>query len=312
MVDMLVSNILRPFAWSKHANPEISSLSSDSSTPMPEATDQADVDKPSMLLPPQPQTQLDTTPSALIALYLLSDILSASSTSGVRHAWRYRSLFESALLNRSIFPWLGRLEKELGWGRLRAEKWKRSITGLLALWEGWGVFMGTTHETFVSGFEKPPVTEREKVEEAKRVEEEGKKRGKKGWKAVDSGVVPVDEGARAADEDVAMKDSEVQKVKIEQPEGIGAASTTSTTSITSTFAAPREQLPKVAAAPPYHTSNVMLPPLPKVVAPAPAALQPPANSPPQATQSQSQQQQQQQPRRKRMRAEDMFADSDGE
>ena len=308
VVDMLVSNILRPFAWSKHANPEISSLSSDSNTPMPEATDQAEVDKPSMLLTPQPQpqAQLDTTPSTLIALYLLSDILSASSTSGVRHAWRYRSLFESALLNRAIFPWLGRLEKELGWGRLRAEKWKRSITGLLALWEGWGVFMGTTHETFVSGFEKPPVTEREKVEEAKRVEEDGKKKGKKGWKAVDSGVVPLDESARAAEEDVTMKDSEVQKVKIEQPQDIGAGSTTST------FAATREQLPKVAP-PPIRTTSVAAPPLlPTIVTPAPTAGQPPANSPPQATLPQSQQQQQQQPRRKRMRAEDMFADSDGE
>jgi len=301
VVDMLVSNILRPFAWSKHANPEVSSLSSDSNTPMPEANDQPDSDKPSMLQTPQPQAQLDTTPSTLIALYLLSDILSASSTSGVRHAWRYRSLFESALLNRQIFPWLGRLEIELGWGRLRAEKWKRSITGLLSLWEGWGVFMGTTHKTFADEFEKPPVTEKEKVEEAKRVEEEGKKRGKKGWKAVDSGVTPVVEDRRGEDPDAVMKDSDLQKVKIEQPQDVAAGSTTSK------VATPRDQLQKVAAQP-NHTSSAASPLPPKVVPPTPPPIQAPASSMPQAAQTQSQQQ----PRRKRMRAEDMFAESDGE
>jgi len=302
VVDMLVSNILHPFAWSKHANPEASSLPSDSNTPMPEAPEQPESDRPSMLQTPQPQPQLDTTPSTLIALYLLSDILSASSTSGVRHAWRYRSLFESALLNRQIFPWLGRLEKELGWGRLRAEKWKRSITGLLALWEGWGVFMGTTHEKFVTEFEKPPVTEKEKVEEAKRAEEESKKRGKKGWKAVDSGMVPVHEEKRGEDADVAMKDSDLQRVKTEQPQHMPAGSTTSR------FATPRDQLPKIAA-PPIETSSAASPLLSKSVAPEVSAVPPLANSTPLAAESQAQQQQ---PRRKRMRAEDMFADSDGE
>lgn len=82
----------------------------------------------------------DTSPSSLIALYILSDLLSASSTSGVRHAWRYRSLVLSHLLRQKTFLHLGRLPRMHTWGKLRAEKWRRQVQVVLDLWEGWSVF----------------------------------------------------------------------------------------------------------------------------------------------------------------------------
>src|SRR5204863_1536742 len=88
------------------------------------------------------------------------------------------------------FEHLGRLEKELGWGRLKIEKWRRSIGGLLSLWEGWCVFPQSSQEHFVRVFEKPPLTEKEETEERERAEAEkatamfgGK--GKSRWKTVE-------------------------------------------------------------------------------------------------------------------------------
>jgi len=173
IVDMLVHNVLHPFCWSKTANPEMST-ETDQDEEMADPTNTQD--------PKTPDS--DTTPSTLIALYLISDILSASSTSGVRHAWRYRSLFESSLIGSQIFLRLGCLEKELGWGRIRSEKWRRSITGLLGLWEGWGIFMGEVHRKLVAEFEQPI---KEAEEERRKAEEEDtKKKAKSGWKAVEA------------------------------------------------------------------------------------------------------------------------------
>jgi len=176
IVEMLVHNVLHPFCWSKTANPEMSS----------EAKQDEEMADTTATSDPK-TTDVDTTPSTLIALYLISDILSASSTSGVRHAWRYRSLFESSLISSQIFLRLGCLEKELGWGRIRSEKWRRSITGLLGLWEGWGIFMGDVHRKLVTEFEQP-IKEAEE-ERKKAEEEEAKKKAKSGWKAVEASAV---------------------------------------------------------------------------------------------------------------------------
>lgn len=133
----------------------------------------------------------DTTSSSLVGLYMISDILSSSASAGVRHAWRYRALFESALRDQGILERLGRIDKDLGWGKLKAEKWKRSIQSILTLWEGWCVFPQASHDEFVKSFLEPPLTPLEKAkieaEEKRKVEEElqrSKSAGSK-WKTVD-------------------------------------------------------------------------------------------------------------------------------
>lgn len=98
---------------------------------------------------------VDPSTPSLIGLYVVSDVLSASSSGAARRAWRYRSLFETALKRRKVFDRLGRMAERLGWGRLRAEKWRRSVGLVLSLWEGWCVFPAETQEAFVKGFENP-------------------------------------------------------------------------------------------------------------------------------------------------------------
>ena len=206
VVQMLVSNVRHPFAFAS-ANPDYKKPSKKPADDEPGIDDDHTPVPLEDLTPDEATTSKeieDTSPSSLIALYLISDILSSSSTSGVRHAWRYRQLFDSALTQSKIFEYLGRTEKRLNWGRLKAEKWKRSVMTLLGLWEGWCVFNGETQAHFVETFQNPPKTEQEKVEEERLVKEKeeeeakGRKAKESRWRAVDEA-----EEKRRADEEAA-------------------------------------------------------------------------------------------------------------
>jgi U2-associated protein SR140 len=150
IVDMIVSNIEFPFAYTL-ANPDYRQEWKEKGIrdEDPGAISSAQEDKHATDAP-------DISSSRLLSLYVVSDILSSSSTSGIRHAWRYRQLFETALRSRKTFELLGMMPDRLNWGRLRAEKWKRSVGLVLSLWEGWCVFPVETHEFFVKSFENPP------------------------------------------------------------------------------------------------------------------------------------------------------------
>lgn len=177
VVQMIVSNVQRPFAFTG-ANPD-----------RKPSNEEKDDDTPAENTPNPSTTERekeDLSPAKLISLYIISDILSSSSTSGVRHAWRYRQLFEAALKRHKTFEHLGRLDKRMNWGRLRAEKWKRSVQSVLALWEGWCVFPQASQEYFGSVFANPPLTKEE--EAAKKASDEAEKAAEKAksrWKTVD-------------------------------------------------------------------------------------------------------------------------------
>ncbi|KAI3395299.1 hypothetical protein diail_1455, partial [Diaporthe ilicicola] len=154
IVDLIVSNIERPLSFSP-ANPDhLNDAGPD------QAGDHSRDTSPAPKDPPDPAaaaaSSRDTSGAKLVGLYVISDILSSSSTSGVRHAWRYRQLLEAALRTRRMFEGLGQLPERLSWGRLRAEKWRRSIGLVLGLWDGWCVFPNDSQELFVRGFESPP------------------------------------------------------------------------------------------------------------------------------------------------------------
>ncbi|KAL8837585.1 MAG: hypothetical protein Q9170_002462 [Blastenia crenularia] len=153
VVDMITSNVQRPFAFSS-ANPDRNPGSEDNTTKKDEEGNEEDK---------KMAEKEDLSASMLIGLYVISDILSSSSTSGVRHAWRYRQLFEAALKQKEVFENLGRLEKKMQWGRLRAEKWKRSVGSVLTLWEGWCVFPQDSQEHFTLMFANPPLTAAEEA-----------------------------------------------------------------------------------------------------------------------------------------------------
>ncbi|KAH8884658.1 hypothetical protein GQ53DRAFT_661349 [Thozetella sp. PMI_491] len=197
IVDMIINNIEKPFSCTS-ANPDYRKegkrrgrQEEESRDPSPSAEDKANNDT------------ADTSGARLLGLYVVSDILSCSSTSGIRHAWRYRQLFETALRTRNIFEMLGALPTKLTWGRLRVEKWKRSVGLVLSLWEGWCVFPIETHEAFVKSFEDPPLLKKDLKTD------DGERKGGK-WKTVDastsentrpSGFRPVSDPPSAAEAD---------------------------------------------------------------------------------------------------------------
>jgi U2-associated protein SR140 len=187
----IVSNIEKPFAYAS-ANPD-----------RRKDKEQSDDDTPAATT--EDEEKEDTSSASLIGLYVVSDILSSSSTSGVRHAWRYRQLFETALRQRHVFENMGRLEKKMNWGRLRAEKWKRSVGNVLSLWEGWCVFPQESQDHFVDVFNNPPVA---KEEETPKTDGLMEGKGKSKWKAVkvstDRAGPPAEagEGVKDAKDDV--------------------------------------------------------------------------------------------------------------
>ncbi|RKU48661.1 hypothetical protein DL546_009375 [Coniochaeta pulveracea] len=181
IVDMIVSNVEQPLAFTS-ANPAFKQGSQGgnrggfhSREDSPVAEDKTGGNE-----------TVDDSAARLIGLYVISDILSSSSTSGVRHAWRYRQLFETALRDRKIFEGLGAMADKLNWGRLRAEKWKRSVGLILSLWEGWCVFTTEAQEYFVQSFENPPQL-------AKKIEQEAdqQKKASGRWKAVSDAHAPL-------------------------------------------------------------------------------------------------------------------------
>jgi U2-associated protein SR140 len=133
----------------------------------------------------------DHSSASLVGLYVISDILSSSASAGVRHAWRYRALLEIALRQRKVFETLGRLERNLDWGKLKAEKWKRSVHNILSLWEGWCVFPQTSQEEFANKFASPPLTAEEillsEIEERRKLDEDDTRRSKSNskWRSVE-------------------------------------------------------------------------------------------------------------------------------
>lgn len=153
----------------------------------------------------------DASAATLVGLYVISDILSSSSTSSVRHAWRYRQLLETALRSRKVFERLGLMAEKQGWGRMRAEKWKRSVTLVLNLWEGWCVFPVESHAMFVSAFENPPsLKTQDKLDESA-------KKGK--WKAVEvHSITATSEAAAAAAADTSVKEDDAVGEPIQEEE----------------------------------------------------------------------------------------------
>ncbi|OLN85172.1 U2 snRNP-associated SURP motif-containing protein [Colletotrichum chlorophyti] len=179
VVDMIVSNVEKPFALTA-ANPAFQSSNKEKGRQRAES-ESSDRE-------PEEKTEKDgpdTSAASLVGLYVVSDILSAASSSGIQRAWRYRQLFEGVLKDRKVFECLGLMAEKLNWGRLRAEKWKRSVGLVLSLWEGWCVFPSDSQELFANSFEKPP-----SLKTQEQTDDDAAKKGK--WKLVDASAPGTD------------------------------------------------------------------------------------------------------------------------
>ncbi|CAI4219910.1 unnamed protein product [Parascedosporium putredinis] len=175
VVDMIVANIDKPFSQTG-ANPQKKSGGGKDRDSSPEGEDGKGGANESN----------DDSAARLVGLYVISDVLSSSSTSVVRHAWRFRQLFETALKDHKTFEKLGMMPHKNQWGRLRADKWKRSVNLVLNLWEGWCVFTAESQERFVRHFEEPPELQNLRKAEVAQPAQGGK------WKPVDAPSVAAD------------------------------------------------------------------------------------------------------------------------
>ncbi|RMX72104.1 hypothetical protein D0869_14956 [Hortaea werneckii] len=182
IVDLLLLNVEKPLAYSLAARYEDSNMSQNS-----EDDYEPDEELPGLGSGTPQTTQEgrrddDSSNAKLIGLYLISDILSASSTAGARNAWKYRQLFESGFKSRRTFEHLGKLDRELAWGRMKAEQWKRKIGVVFGIWEGWSVFSSDVHEELKKSFFEPPMSEAEQAAEQAAKESEDKKLAEEKWK----------------------------------------------------------------------------------------------------------------------------------
>lgn len=128
----------------------------------------------------------DISGAQLVGLYVISDALAATSVSGVRDAWKYRALFESALTSRRTFEKLGRMPKQYKWGRVRAEQWKSRICVVLDCWEKEQIFAPESHKRFKDVFLNPPLTEEEQKVKDEQDKQEQEEEMKSRWKTGDN------------------------------------------------------------------------------------------------------------------------------
>lgn len=206
IVEVVVTNIFTPLAYTQ-ANPNRDKVIEAAKQENKDAEEEG-----------KPKARIDTSSAKLVALYVMSDIMLTSAECGIRHAWRYRQLFESALRSRKVFEHLGRLEKIFEWGRLKAEKWKRSVGNLLEIWEARSVFTHSSHEQFVQLFEKPPPTEEETQKEREKAEAERARiafsKAKSRWRTIDPSATS---GNNDADEPVQLESQSQSATQVAGP-----------------------------------------------------------------------------------------------
>ncbi len=299
VVEMITLNVQRPFNFSG-ANPDYKGPGNGTAVKVEdEATDEVN----------KSIEHEDTSSSKLIGLFIISDILSSSSTSGIRHAWRYRQLFEAALRRNQVFEGLGRLEKVMHWGRMRADKWKRSILSVLTLWEGWCVFPQASQEHFTTVFTNPPLTaEEEAANAAAEKASVAALAAKSRWKTVDAKTkAGTDEPSQA--EEVDGMDTDVDGEPMAEDENLDGEPMDDDEDVDGDPMAEGEggedegeEEEKLEERDPEHHEGIPPSQSKPIVGLAVnrQSLDPHPTDPPSTS------------RRRRPKAEDMFADSDGE
>lgn len=122
----------------------------------------------------------DTSSAKLIGLYIISDMLHGCDTAGVRNAWKYKGLVEKAFRDQKVFEHLGRIERDMKWGRVKGDRWKSRVMNLLDIWSGWSLYSTDVMQNFIETFKNPPLTEEEKTaDEKERKEREARRKAQK-------------------------------------------------------------------------------------------------------------------------------------
>jgi U2-associated protein SR140 len=127
----------------------------------------------------------DPSSAKLIALYLISDLIATSPSSGVKNSWKFRPLFEALFKEHRVFERLGRLDAQMSWGKIRADRWRASIQNVLNIWEQWSAFSDTTQKMFVEQLRNPELSPEDKAAAEQKEKEQAQRKAKlEKWKAM--------------------------------------------------------------------------------------------------------------------------------
>ncbi|KXS94693.1 hypothetical protein AC578_10360 [Pseudocercospora eumusae] len=160
IVDMLMLNIEKPFSSTQCGKFDGEDVTQDEEDDYEPDEELPSIEEtPSAERPTKKYSDADPSQSKLVALYLINDVLQNSATAGVRNAWRYRQLFEAAFRRQHTFKQLGRLGKELGWGRIKENQWQNKVRVLFDIWERGSVFASDVFEAMKKEFFEQPADE---------------------------------------------------------------------------------------------------------------------------------------------------------
>lgn len=96
-------------------------------------------------------------------LFLLSDVLFNSQQPGIKNAFRYRDAVER--MSPEIFASLGKHGEHSNLGRMRLNKLKTAVNGVLSAWTNWSVFDHTFIDELEARFEGREVVKSSVIEE---------------------------------------------------------------------------------------------------------------------------------------------------
>lgn len=167
----------------------------------------------------------DPSHTKLVALYLITDILHSCSSATARTAWKYRTQFEIAFKHRKTFQRLGQLEKELGWGKIRADNWKRKIGSIFDIWSRSSLLAPDAFEALKKDFFEQSVEENREpgvVEDAKKPEEKWMGRFKRvdGMRASPAGSASPISAPPTRTESMAADTSDLDGVRMDDLDGV--------------------------------------------------------------------------------------------
>lgn len=106
----------------------------------------------------------DPSGPILVALYVLTDVMAQAKDEGDYKKMRYAVEFEEILKSNGILSKLGRLDREFGWGKMRADRWRTKVTDIFDQWESSNLMKKEAIEQFRDEFNNLLNTDEEQEE----------------------------------------------------------------------------------------------------------------------------------------------------
>ncbi|KAI9699937.1 MAG: hypothetical protein M1820_006999 [Bogoriella megaspora] len=161
ITDRLAENVISPFSL-KPAHPAngSSDIGSGGQTDDGEATRVS-------------ENKVDQIGPRIVAMTIITDALRQSGVAYVSTAWRLGTVLGEKLISSEAFAQIGRLHREEHFGKIKTDRWQRTVHSMLKKWGTLNLFPAKVLKVFKDHFDHPRLTDEE--EEAERKEAERRK-----------------------------------------------------------------------------------------------------------------------------------------